>query len=380
MTLAFLIYHYFPHGGQQRDFLRIARDCVTRGHHVRVFTLRWEAPLPPEGDGMEVTVLPLKALSRHTLYRRFSQAVQKHLAERPVDCVVGFTRMPGLDVYFGADNCYAEKVKRHRPALYRLTPRYRHFINDERAVFGENSDTRILLLSELQRSGYLRHYPDAAERITLLPPGLDRERKPPADAAAQRRRLRHSLGLSEDDLLILQIGSGYHTKGVDRSLRAIASLPEPRRQSLRYVLVGRGRIGSVSRLARRLGIEEQCLFCGPQENVMPFLCGADMMLHPARTESAGYTLLEGLINGLPLLTSAECGYASHVEQAGAGQVCPAPFRQEDLDRLLECMVESPGQLRQWSDSGLLYGHSADLYRMPQVAADSIEQVAGESGP
>lgn len=380
MILGFLIYHYFPHGGQQRDFLRIARECVSRGHRVRVFTLRWDAPLPLEDAGMEVIVIPAKAMSRHALYRRFIRTVHEHLAERPVDCVVGFTRMPGLDIYFGADNCYAEKVSRHRPALYRLTPRYRHFISDERAVFGENSGTRILLLSELQRSGYLRHYPGAAARINLLPPGLDQARRPPADAAGQRSRLRQSLGLSEGGLLILQIGSGYHTKGVDRALRAIAALPEPQRESLRYVLVGRGRVRQVSRLARRLGIEGQCLFCGPQEDVMPFLCGADMMLHPARTESAGYTLLEGVINGLPVLTTAECGYASHVEQASAGLVCPAPFRQSDLDRLLRTMLQSSGERARWRSNGLDYGRSEDLYRMPRVAADVIEQVAMEKGP
>lgn len=377
MTLCFLIYHYFPHGGQQRDFLRIARECADRGHRLRVYTLRWDAPLPADDAGIEVIVLPLKAMSRHTLYRRFSRAVQAHLVERPVDCVVGFTRMPGLDVYFGADNCYAEKVTRHRPALYRLTPRYRHFIRDERAVFGRRSRTRILLLSELQRSGYLAHYPDAAERITLLPPGIDPGRRPPADAVEQRHRLRQSLGLSDDELLILQIGSGYHTKGVGRSLRAIAALPESQRESLRYVLVGRGRVGRVSRLARRLGVHRQCLFCGPRQDVMPFLCAADIMLHPARTESAGYTLLEGLINGLPVLTTAECGYATHVEQAGGGQVCPAPFRQTDLDRLLQSMLQASGDRRQWRDNGLEYGRSADLYRMPRAAADAIEQVAGE---
>lgn len=376
MSLCFLIYHYFPHGGQQRDFMRIACECVERGHRVRVYTLRWDAPLPGEDTGIEVIVLPLRAATRHTLYRRFSRTVQGLLLERPADGVVGFTRMPGLDVYFGADNCYAEKARQQRPALYRLTPRYRHFIRDERAVFGDSSETRILLLSELQRGGYLRHYPDAGRRITLLPPGVDPSRRPGPDAMVQRDRLRNSLGLEESEVLLLQIGSGYHTKGVDRSLHAIASLPEAVRQNLRYVLVGRGRINQVSRLARRLGIGERCLFCGPQQDVVPFLCGADMMIHPARTESAGYSLLEGVINGLPVLTTAECGFAAHVQQAAAGAVCPAPFRQADLDRLLRTMIESPQDHQRWQENGLRYGSEADLYSMPQRATDVIEQVAG----
>jgi len=381
VKLCFLIYHYFPHGGQQRDFLRIARECVARGHQVRVYTLRWQGeppqPSPGETGTLDVTVLPLRAMTRHTLYRRFSRAVRDHLAREPADCVVGFTRMPGLDVYFGADTCFAEKVTRYRPALYRLTPRCRHFLRDERAVFGAGSATRILLLSDLQRGGYLRHYPEAAGRITLLPPGVDKARRPAEDTEPQRRQLRGSLGLGDDETLILQIGSGYHTKGVDRALRAIAALPAAQRDIVRYVLAGRGRIRGVSRLARRLGIGSRCLFLGPRDDPMPLLAGADLMLHPARSESAGYALLEGIINGLPVLTTAECGYAAHVEQAGAGLVCPAPFHQEELDRLLRDMLEPRTLRNQWRDSGLRYGREADLYRLPQAAADCIEQVAEE---
>lgn len=381
MKLCFLIYHYFPHGGQQRDFLRIARECVARGHQVQVYTLEWQGERPawPSGQSgrIDITVLPLRAMTRHTLYRRFNRAVQQRLEQNPPDCVVGFTRMPGLDVYFGSDTCFAEKVASQRPALYRLTPRCRHFLRDERAVFDTDSTTRILLLSDLQRRGYLRHYPGSAGRITLLPPGVEVGRRPAENASEQRLHLRRSLGVKDDEQLILQIGSGYHTKGVDRSLRAIASLPDTQRRAIRYVLVGRGRIGQVSRLARRLGIGSRCLFCGPREDVMPFLSGADLMLHPARTESAGYALLEGIINGLPVLTTAECGYAAHVEMARAGRVCPGPFRQEDLDRLLREVLGSDGSRRQWRHNGLQYGKEADLYGLPQVAADCIGQAAEE---
>lgn len=38
----------------------------------------------------------------------------KHLREHPVDRVVGFNKMPGLDVYYAADVCYAEKVAQEK--------------------------------------------------------------------------------------------------------------------------------------------------------------------------------------------------------------------------------------------------------------------------
>ena len=38
MIVAFCLYKYFPFGGLQRDFMRIASTVAARGHHVRVYT------------------------------------------------------------------------------------------------------------------------------------------------------------------------------------------------------------------------------------------------------------------------------------------------------------------------------------------------------
>lgn len=47
MKLLFPIFRYFPHGGLQRDMLRIAETAVKRGHAVTVCTMRWESPDAP---------------------------------------------------------------------------------------------------------------------------------------------------------------------------------------------------------------------------------------------------------------------------------------------------------------------------------------------
>src|SRR5207253_1422682 len=42
MKLGFLLFDYFPFGGLQRDCLKIARLCATRGHDVTIFTRTWQ--------------------------------------------------------------------------------------------------------------------------------------------------------------------------------------------------------------------------------------------------------------------------------------------------------------------------------------------------
>ena len=55
MKLAFCLYKYFPFGGLQRDFLRIALACQARGHDIRVYTLDWEGEVPA---GFELVRVP----------------------------------------------------------------------------------------------------------------------------------------------------------------------------------------------------------------------------------------------------------------------------------------------------------------------------------
>ena len=46
MTLAFLLYKYFPYGGMQRDFMRFLEECQARGHEVRVYYINWQGDMP----------------------------------------------------------------------------------------------------------------------------------------------------------------------------------------------------------------------------------------------------------------------------------------------------------------------------------------------
>src|SRR5690606_7158964 len=176
---------------------------------------------------------------------------------------------------------------------------------------------------------------------------------------------------SDDDLLVLQIGSGFVIKGVDRSLRAIAALPEALRSKVTYLVVGQDKPARFLRLARQLGIEDRCRFLGGRDDVPDFLFGCDLLLHPAYNESAGYVLLEATVAGLPVLTTDTCGYAFHIERAQSGQVCPSPFQQDELNRLLQTMLESLATTA-WSDNGIHYGRTAELYDMPAAVVDLIE--------
>ena len=153
MQLAFVLYKYFPFGGLQRDFMRIALECQKRGHQIRVYTLIWEGDIPP---GFEVLVAPVKALFNHRRNEKLSAWMAADLAKRPVDRLIGFNKMPGLDVYYAADGCFEDKAQNLRGGLYRRWGRYRHFAEYERAVFAKDAHTEVLMISEVQQPLFIK--------------------------------------------------------------------------------------------------------------------------------------------------------------------------------------------------------------------------------
>ena len=375
MKLNFLIYSYFPYGGQQRDFLRIVNECVSRGHQIDVYTIRWQGEVPV---GVKLINVPVKALTRVKLYQRFTRWVKAALAEQADHPVIGFNKMPLLNFYFAADPCFAEKAETQRGGYYKFTARYRHFRDYEDAVFGTQSATEVFILSQQQRQAFKKYYPGCEDRLHEVPPGISPDRQVEAVDENLRKDLRQEFDIQENEKLILQVGSGFKVKGVDRSLKAIAALPDKIRYAVRYILVGQDKAAGFQKLANKLGVADQVTILPGRDDIPRFLAGADLLLHPAYVESAGYVLLEATIAGLPVLTTASCGYSLHIEQAQSGEVCNNPFTQDDLNAHLLGMLQQLDSAN-WSENGLNYGKNPELYALPLSVTDSIERMLGERG-
>ncbi len=365
--LGFAMYKYFPFGGLQRDFMRIALECQRRGFRIRVYVLGWEGEIP---IGFDVVIVPVNAITNHTRYQLFYDWVAEHLRRCPVARVVGFNKMPGLDIYYAADTCYEEKARTQRIKLYRKLPRYRHFAKFEKAVFDQDADTDILLISEVQKPLFRRYYGTGESRFHLLPPGISRDRRAPDNAPTIRAGLRAEFAIANDENLLLMVGSGFRTKGLDRILNALAALPDELRYHTRLIAIGQDAPDAFISQARRLGIGPRVQILKGREDIPRFLLGADLLVHPAYVENTGTVLLEAIVAGLPVLATDVCGYAHYVLEARAGRVVPSPFRQDDLNRLLAEMIASD-QRDAWSANGIEFSQSADIYSMPDRAADFI---------
>ncbi len=369
MRLAFCLIKYFPHGGLQRSCLQIAEECLRRGHGVRIFTLAWDGAVP---DGLEVEVLKVSGLTNHRRRVALGAALTRHVARQAYDGVVGFSKMPGLDIYYGGDSCFAEFARRRHP-LYRLTGRCRTYLALEAAVFQPHARTHVLLLSAQEAGYYRKHYRTQPERLHLLPPGIARDRMATPESAATGTQLRAELKIPLHHRVLLMVGSGFRAKGVDRTLRAVAALPSRLRDQTTLIIIGHDNFRPFQRLARRLGVTRQLMFFHGRTDIPRFLFAADLLVHPAYRETAGAILVEALAAGLPVLASDVCGFSEHVTRSDGGRLVPSPFQQTTFNRLVVDMLTSPRR-REWGLNGIRYVQQTDVFSRAQRAVDLIETV------
>jgi UDP-glucose:(heptosyl)LPS alpha-1,3-glucosyltransferase len=374
VKLALALYKYFPFGGVQRDCLRIAQALSGRGHQVEILCIEWSGDRP---DNIPVRLLKVRGLANHRRYRSFAEQVHGYCSREHVDGLVGFNKFSGLDVYFAADGCYMLKSVT-KSWLYRYTLRYRYFMADEAAVFGPDSSAHILALGSREMENYKRAYSTLGGRFTLLPPGVAEDRKATAGSVRIRQECRAELGVSDQQKMLLLVGSGFKTKGLDRALLALQSLPGNQRDPPLLIVIGKDSFEPFRALASRLGVVEQLVFFPGRSDIPRFLQAADLLVHPAYYENSGVILLEALVAGLPVLATETCGYARYISDADAGRVLPEPFDQQQMNVALAEMLTGD-DLARWRANGVAFGQSEDLFSLHDTAAEVIEQVVSRLG-
>lgn len=364
MKIALGIHRLQPRGGLEDHAIRIAEELTRRGH---------DAVLHATGDvpniGLPVSMPdPAGWASNLGRIAAFAREFQAATAGR-FDRVVGFQPMPGLDVLFLADHLRGGP---DLPLLKRLLPRYRTFARLEAACFGAGAKTRIMGLAQPQMRAFAKLYPESRARTVILPPTIRKtRRRPELRTAGLRNTTRSRFGVNETATAWLWLGLQPHVKGLDRAVEALASVPGA-------VLMVAGiapddrRLPRFERQAARLGVADRIRWLGylTGDELFAAFAAADVLAHPARVDVTAAVILEAMINGLPVVATAECGFAHHIERGDAGRVVPAPFDVAVFARLLSEVCGPRNAI--FSANGIAYGNSPELYGGLALACDLIE--------
>jgi UDP-glucose:(heptosyl)LPS alpha-1,3-glucosyltransferase len=359
MRLALIISSLFPSGGLQRECVLIADALRAAGHAVTIITADYRAPVAT--GGVPVEHWQVGGLTNPGRDLRLGQRLNS-VRDR-FDRLVGFNKMPNLDIYFCGDPAY-EDLARSWPR--RLSPKFHMQLGLERRIFGPGGPGVIIVLSERQIDAYRRRWGTAEQRFHLLAPTLDPRRRHPEFRATRRRTMRQSLGIAEDATLWLAVAGAPRTKGLDRTLHALACFPRATIAIAGPDPNARG-AAAIRRQAASLGVGRRTLLLGYRDDVPELMAAADLLVHPARFDTTGMVILEAIANGLPALVTSVCGFAPHVSAAEAGIVLDEPFTPDKLERALTA-ASDPLTRRKWSENGAAYGQN------PWLASGHAEAV------
>ena len=170
MKFAFCIFKYFPYGGLQRDMRRIAEIAQSRGHDVDIYTMEWKSDYPV---GIKVHIIPVNGWTNHARALLFAWKLKKVLSHHTYDRIIGFNKIPGLDIYFAGENCFAQHVAKKSIYFMRYLPRYFIFSWLEKKLFEKKSVTEILLISPKEKAIYQKFYETSDERFHFFSPAVE---------------------------------------------------------------------------------------------------------------------------------------------------------------------------------------------------------------
>ena len=164
----------------------------------------------------------------------------------------------------------------------------------------------IIVNSDMVRGEIAQHFPAfPQERVHLVRNGVDPRRFQGIDRIAARKRL----GLSEDDFVLLFVGSGWERKGLTTALGALDML-----DSTTLLVAGRG--------PADLYRHDKARFLGPVADIASLFAAADVLVAPTWYDPFSNACLEGLAAGLPVITTPANGFSEILKPGVHGDITP----------------------------------------------------------
>ena len=285
-------------------------QLTAKGHDVRILTISDSFHSHKEGAVYYVRSVPLKAvypdLRMPTTYR--SRLIQEIIDWKPdvvhnqceffsFQFAARISRITGAPIVHTYHTLYEQYLTSYVVPSKRLGEFVAKMFSRNRL---RNVKTLVAPTLKVENAlqGYGLHAP-----ISVVPSGISLEQHHQRLSPEQRRQMRQSLGIGEDDRVMLNLGR----LGGEKNLGELMELFAQARQhndKLKFLIVGDGPAREdLQRQAQRLGVAEYVIFTGMVDpsQVQNYYQLGDIFVSASTSETQGLTYIEAAANGLPLL-------------------------------------------------------------------------------
>lgn len=210
------------------------------------------------------------------------------------------------------------------------------------------SVTRFQAISRAVADSWSRTVGLDPARITIIPRGIDVGAFFGVDRDEARIRVRHELALSDEALLLLNVGREQPQKGqrflIEAMPAIVAEIPEA-------ILLIAGSPGSHSRMLREManGLGASVHFLGRRNDIAEFLAASDIFVFPSLYEGLGVSLLEAMAAGRAIVAT-DRPPMNEVIRTGSNGLLVQPGDPGDIAAAILRLARDPAERQRLGDA------------------------------
>lgn len=168
----------------------------------------------------------------------------------------------------------------------------------EKLVFSRKK-LRFIAVSEGVKRDIVQFYGISPDKINVIPNPADVNTFTPNNRLLFRESIRKKHGLSENETVLLYVGSEFAIKGLHLVIEAMPLIKD----SVKVLVVGRGQFEFHRKLATELGVIDRVIFAGFSSDVKQYYAAGDIFVYPTYYEAFALVTLEAASSGLPIVAS-----------------------------------------------------------------------------
>jgi glycosyltransferase involved in cell wall biosynthesis len=214
----------------------------------------------------------------------------------------------------------------------------------------------------------------SAKKVSTLITGFPTQERPEI-TPEQRLELRRSMGVQDNEILMLNVARIHPEKAHDQLLQ-VFDIVHRHHPNTRLWISGTGWEWLEKKLkAQRseLGLDNAVEFVGFKQNLWPMLLSSDMMIHTSHVEGVPVAILYGMTAGLPIVVSDVGSLYEVIEQGVNGIRIPENDNQAFAAAIIE-LLKDPARAKRMGEAAR---HFVETDYSIETAVRRVEQTYRE---
>ena len=175
------------------------------------------------------------------------------------------------------------------------------------------------VLITINNEDYKRASTKLKAKKTVHVPGVGVDTKKYADCKVDKKGLKNSLGLADDDYVIISVGELNENKNHEAIIRTLINVDSER---VKYVIVGKGLLEEHLRdVIQENDLSNRVVLTGYRTDIDELLNISDCFAFPSKREGLGLAAIEGMAAGLPVIGHDIGGIRDFVIDGETGWLC-----------------------------------------------------------